>query len=99
MASKVTIMGLVPFAHEVITVAASAVGLTSATYLDAKGAEMTLETGQIRIWLDGTDPTATVGHLVEIGDTVALNSAAQIANIKAIRTGSTSGSITITYFH
>ena len=91
--------GLTPFAHETLTVADTAVGLTSATYSDATRAEMTLETAQIRIWLDGTAPTASAGILVEIGDPIVLNSAAQIANFKAIRTGSTSGTLSIQYFH
>ena len=91
--------GLTPFAHETLTVADSAIGLTSGTYSDATRAEMTLETAQIRFWDDGTDPTASVGILVEIGDTIVLNSAAQIANFKAIRTGTTSGVLSIQYFH
>ena len=98
-ANKISIEGLVPFAHETLTVADTAVDLTSATYSDATRAEMTLETAQIRFWVDGTDPTASVGIPVEIGDTIVLNSAAQIANFKAIRTGSTSGTLSIQYFH
>lgn len=85
------------FDDEVITVADSAVGLTSGTYLTATKAEMTLETAQIRVRKDGSDPTASVGHLVEVGDLIVLSSASDIANFKAIRTGSTSGKLTITY--
>ena len=92
-------VGLVPFAHETLTVADTAVGLTSATYSDATRAEMTLETAQIRVWLDGTAPTATVGMPIYVGDPIVLNSAAQIANFKAIRTNSTSGTLSIQYFH
>jgi hypothetical protein len=76
--------GSTPFDHESITVAATAIGCTSATYLDATRAEMTLETAQVRKWAAGTAPTATVGQIVEIGDTLVLNSAAQIAAFKAI---------------
>ena len=91
--------GLVPFAHETLTVADSATSLTSATYSDATRAEMTLETAQIRMWADGTDPTASEGILVEIGDTIVLNSPAQIAGFRAIRAGSTSGTLPVQYFH
>ena len=91
--------GLTPFAHETLTVGSTAVGLTSATYSDATRAEMTLETAQIRFWDDGTDPTSSVGIPVYVGDPIVLNSAAQIANFKAIRTGSTSGTLSIQYFH
>jgi len=97
--NKVTIEGLTPFDYESITVADSAVSLTAGTYLDATIAEMTLETAQIRIRDDGTPPTSSEGHLVEVGDTITLNSAAQIANFKAIRTGAASGVLKATYFH
>jgi len=60
---------------------------------------MTLETASIRYWCDGTDPTTSAGHLVEVGDQIILNSAAQIAGFTAIRTGSTSGKLMVSYFH
>jgi hypothetical protein len=82
---------------ESVTVAASAVGLTADTYGAATKAEMTLETAQIRVRKDGTNPTSSDGHLVEIGDTIMLKSAADIAAFKAIRTGSVSGVLKITY--
>ena len=97
--SVVIITGLAPFAYESITVANSAIGLTSGTYSDATRAEMTLETAQIRFRMDGTNPTSSEGHLVEVGDTITLDSAAQIADFLAIRTGSTSGVLKVTYFH
>lgn len=84
-------------AYESVTVADSASGLTSGTYGSATKAEMTLETAQIRVRKDGTDPTSSEGHLVEVGDTITLNSAADIATFKAIRTGATSGVLRVTY--
>lgn len=83
--------------YESVTVADSAIGLTSGTYGDATKAEMTLETAQIRVRKDGSDPTSSEGHIVEIGDVIVLNSAADLATFKAIRTGSTSGVLKITY--
>jgi len=97
--NRVIEIGLTPLDHEAITVADSAIGLTSATYLDATRAEMTLETAQVRIWVDGTDPTTSEGHIVEVGDIIVLNSVAQIAMFKAIRIGGTSGVLKVTYFH
>ena len=91
--------GLTAFDNEAITVTDSAVGLTELTYLDAIRAEMTLESGSIRIRTDGTDPTATVGRILEIGDIIIMNSAAQIAGFNAIRTGTASGKLSIEYFH
>ncbi len=97
--NKVSVHGLVPFDHETLTVAATAIGLTALTYLNAERAEMTLESGAIRMWDDGTDPTASVGRIVQIGNQIILNSRAQIANFKAIRTGAVSGKLSIEYFH
>ena len=84
-------------AYESVTVADSAIGLTSGTYGDATKAEMTLESGQIRVRKDGTNPTSSEGHSVEIGGKINLYSAADIAAFKAIRTGSVSGILKITY--
>ena len=89
----------VPFDYESVTVAAVAIGLTSGTYDDATRAEITLETAQIRFRVDGSDPTSSEGHIVDADDVIVLNSAAQIAGFKAIRTGGTSGVLKATYFH
>lgn len=58
----------------------------------------TLETAQIRYTLDGTAPTTTVGHLLEIGDTLTIQGRDNIVNFRAIRTGGTSGTLMITFF-
>jgi hypothetical protein len=92
-------VGLIPFAYESITVAATAIGCTAATYLDATRAEMTLETAQIRMRVDGTNPTSSEGHLVEVGDIISLRSAKQISQFKGIRTGAVSGVLKATFFH
>jgi len=97
--NKVTVEGLTCFDHEILDIEDSAVGLTSGTYLDATKAFMTLETAQIRYWDDGSDPTNSEGHEVNVGDIITLDSAAQIAKFKAIRTGSTSGELMVSYFH
>lgn len=84
-------------AYESVTVADSAIGLTALTYVNATKAEMTLESGQIRVRKDGTAPTSGEGHLVEIGDIITLESATDIANFKAIRTGTDSGVLKVSY--
>lgn len=97
--TPVSEVGLTPFAYESIIVTATAKALTSATYDNATRAELTLETAQIRYWCSGTDPTSSEGKVVEIGDQIILNSATQIAGFKAIRTGGTSGTLRVEYFH
>lgn len=84
-------------AYESKTITDTSAGLTSGTYGTATMAEITLESGQIRIRKDGTDPTAGEGHLIEIGDIIILENAADIANFKAIRTGAVSGVLKVTY--
>ena len=90
---------IVPFAYESVTVAAAATGLTSGTYLDATEAILTLETAQIRIRTDGTNPSAIEGHLVEIDDIITLIGTKQISQFKGFRTGGISGVLKVTYLH
>ena len=95
---------LIPFGHESVTIdnTAGGVGLTAATYAPstkdmAKEAFLTLETAQIRWTIDGTAPTITVGHLLEIGQTLTLKDQIEIVKFKGIRTGGASGTLKITY--
>ncbi len=85
------------YAFEQVTVADTAKTLTAATYGLTKRAVITVETAQIRFRTDGTAPTAAVGHLLDAGDTVILESAEDIANFKAIRTGTVSAVINASY--
>ena len=89
------------FAYEALTVAGTAVGFTTATLEDADGNAQkifaTLETAQIRYTLDGTTPTSTVGHLLEVGDTLQITGSDDIVAFRAIRTGGTSASLKVTY--
>lgn len=83
--------------YESVSVAGSAVGLTSGTYGDAIKAVMSVEEAQIRFRIDGVSPTSNEGHLGQIGDIITLYSASDIAGFEAIRTGSTSGVLKVTY--
>jgi hypothetical protein len=82
--------------YESVTVGATAVGL-AATTLDPTGrGQMThctgrLETAQIRFRYDGTDPTASEGTPLEVGDVLEIDSHEDAARLKMIRTGGTSG--------
>ena len=73
------------------------IALTAATYGNAPKAVITVETAQIRFRIDGGVPTATVGHIADIGDQIELSSVEDIANFRAIRTGSVSAVISATY--
>ena len=86
-------------AFEQITIDSTVGGkaLTSTTYTTARKALITVETAQIRFTVNGTAPTTTVGHIGDIGDTIELESNADIVAFRAIRTGGTSGLISVTY--
>jgi hypothetical protein len=44
-----------------------------------------VETDQIRYRMDGTDPTASVGMLLEVGDSLTVFGPKNLANFKAIK--------------
>ena len=58
-----------PYAYEAVTIddTSGGITLTEATYDKAYHAYCTLEDGQIRFTVDGTAPTTTVGHILEVG--------------------------------
>ena len=86
-------------AFESLTVAGTSVGLTSATFANRNRALVTVETAQVRFRFDGADnaPTASVGHILEVGDTLELDSEHQLEHIRFIRTGGTSATVRCAY--
>lgn len=94
-----TDVGIVAFDHESVTVTTSAIGLTPATYLDAIKAEMTVERDAIRVQTDGTDPTATDGHVIWQGDVVTLEGTAEISKFRAYRANVVDAVLKVTYYH
>lgn len=87
-----------PVDYEAITVAATAIGLDPAKYKNADRALMTLETGQIRFRYDGAGvPTSTTGHVLDVGVSLTIDGTASLQRFFAIRTGVTSGTLTVTY--
>lgn len=85
---------------ETITVANTAIGLTNSKFNTSpkqKKAFITSETAQMRYRLDGTAPTATVGHILLPMQSLVLEGYTQMLNFQAIRTGSTSGNLQVTY--
>lgn len=99
------------FAFETVTVTTSAATtLTSATYnpqnttgnysRPAKMAFITIETDEVRWRDDGTSPTRTVGHKLELSDTYMIITGEQsIEKFKVIGSGSASASLKVTYFN
>lgn len=93
-------MSFVARAYEAVTIdnTAGGVGLTAATYgSQANSAVIGVETAQIRFTIDGTAPTTTVGVLADPGAVIHLNTRDQLQKFKAIRTGSSSGTLRCLY--
>lgn len=95
----VSLVGSLANEFEQITVDNTVGGkaLTSAKYGTCKKANISVETAPIRFTIDGTAPTTSVGHLLDVGDLLELDSNEDIAAFKAIRTTGTSATISCTY--
>lgn len=90
------------FAGEKITVSSSAVGFTAATFQPTTGGGadrvlVTVEDQPVRLRYDGTSPTASVGHLLQPGDSITLTGTDSVANAEFIRSGGTDGVIFVTF--
>jgi hypothetical protein len=83
--------------HESLTVDATVGGKGFVGHAANVYAFITCETAEIRYTVDGTAPTTTVGHLLSPRDVLILDSNADIAAFRAIRTGATSGVLKATF--
>jgi len=91
----------VPFASETLTVSSTAKALTSTVYNNtdtgnrAIQADISVLGDNVRVWFDGSVPTATVGHLVTAGTFLTICSAT-IPKFLMIRQ-TTDATVSITY--
>lgn len=71
---------------ESLTISTVAVAIT-ATIIDQHhdDALITVETAAIRFRIDGTAPTASVGHVLAVGDVLTLRGMGEISKFQAIR--------------
>ena len=75
-----------PFtAFEQMTVSDSALTLDATKQIGTTGALITAETADVRFRVDGTSPTASVGHKLASGDQLLLESPQEVANFSVIR--------------
>ncbi len=81
------LVGPVFSASESLTVTSAVKSLTTAKIADKIFAHITCESNPVRFWLDGTAPSATVGHRLETGGVLDLDSAHQLANVKFFAVG------------
>ena len=78
--------------HQTLTVAASAVGPTLSGD-NVMAMVVRINDASLRWRADGTDPTASVGKTERATSEILLTESSEIANFKAIRTGSDSSEI------
>ena len=84
-------------AYEDLTVAATAVGFTAATYGGASYASVLVQGGPIRFRLDGGTPTASVGDTLEINDRIELQGIEEVVRFRAIRRDGTSATLRVNF--
>ncbi len=84
-------------AYESLTVDGSSTPFTAATRGTRNRAFVTVEFAQVRFRMDGTDPTATVGHILNVDDVLELDSGQQLIDVRFIRTGGTSATLRCAY--
>jgi hypothetical protein len=87
------------FSFEQLTADATVGGiaLTPSVFEKVKRAIITVGDAKIRYRFDGGAPTATIGHVCDVDKSIELSSIEEIINFRAIRTGTTSAVLSITY--
>lgn len=88
--------------YQALTVADTAVGFSVATLADVGTYGKCfgrLEVADIRFRIDGTDPTATEGVLLQENDIIEIEGLGNLQAFKAIRTGLVSGILRIHCSH
>ena len=83
--------------YEDLTVAATSVGFTAATFAAGDYATVLVQVGPVRFRLDGGAPTASVGDTLEVGDRLELNHAHELSNARFIRRDGTSATLRCHY--
>lgn len=99
-AEQVNVVGYTPFAYEKITVTTLAVSRLNATYRATAGAVfITVESNDIRYRIEGGNPDANDGHLVDSASfqNIWFNDPMSIREFRAIAVGGNS-TLIVTYY-
>jgi hypothetical protein len=88
---------------ETITVSSTAIGptiakLTGAANAPAECATASVGVNSISCYVDGSTPTASVGHLWQVGERFVVMGNVNLQNMKCIRTASPDAALAITYY-
>ena len=88
------------FAYENITVADSANRLTPSTFIatpPTRQVRIFVESAQVRYRNDGTDPTSTVGEILNPNDRLTIDNMSEAESFRIIRTGGSSATLRVHY--
>jgi len=96
--SKIWGQKAVDFEQLTIDATAGGIALTPTKYANARSAKFGIEAADIRMRVDGGVPTSTLGQLGEDGDWIEIDTKEDLVNFKAIRTGSVSAVVNVTYY-
>lgn len=103
--SRVIISKGKAYDNEQITVSSTAIGFTASKVKHESNdnihpilASFSISDADIRIQLDGTDPTSTTGYLARSGTSIEITGESDIRNFKAIRDDSTDAVLDVIYF-
>jgi hypothetical protein len=81
---------------ETLTVGTSAKAITAGIIDEHNHAVLTSEGGDYRYRVDGSDPTATVGHLVVAGSVLILESTRELKLFRGIRDAAADVTVSVT---
>jgi len=87
MPADIELVGRVYSAHERLAVGFNAAALTAAEIVGRTHAFITCEDAPIRFRIDGSNPTAQVGHLLNVGDVLTLDRVDQLNSFRVIAHG------------
>lgn len=95
-------MSLMALDYEEISVGNTVVGLSQSKVSPANAPAMTLafitvEDAPVRYRYDGGDPSATAGHLANVGSSITLFGTNNLRQFKAIRSSTTNARLIVTY--
>ena len=94
---QIVIGGLVYKAKETLTVTNASVGFTGATIGRNDQALITCEVASVRFWLNGDAPTATVGHILEPGDTLLIQNRGTLHSVRFFRKDGTDATLQVSF--
>ena len=84
-------------AFESITVSSTALALTENLSEVASLAFITVESQAVRYRIDGQDPTASVGHVIEAGGNLTLEGPWELDKFRVIRRDASDATLRVTY--